>query len=342
MSAQVMERDGFPVGDRYAVGGAALSEGVESWVWRGKPHRTPAPARDTARGVDWHRWTRNAMLVVPLLLVNGFAAYGQALWAHDHLPGGWRVAALFAAAVESIALYLSAEAHAALMAGDAALARRASSYAVAGLVGFLNWLHWSGPGGSPTVLAAVFAGFSVVSPWLWAVRSRSMRRDVLRAAGLVDPRAVRFASAKWVMFPVRTFRSLRAAVGEGVQDPREAWSLTAPAAPAVPVAVPVAVEVAASAPSAPPAPSVAPQIAVPGPGVPPSSKAPARPTRKPRASGPRSATDEDVLRVAGRVLDANPAAGRTAVADALESAGFRPGDKVRLARLIAQAKADRS
>lgn len=349
MTAQVMERHGQATGrDAYGLGHHGLSDTVEAWIRQ--PKSQPGGRVPAARAkVDWHRLTRSAVLVVPIVLVNGFAAYGQAMWAHANLAGGWPVAILFAGALESIALYLAAEAHAAMLSGDAALMRRAASYAAASLVGVLNWLHWADvPGRQAEILGWVFAGFSVVSPWLWSIRSRSMRRDALREAGLIDPRAVRFAPIRWLLFPVRTFRAFRAAVGEGVVDPQEAWALApakTPAAPAPvePVGVPVTVEVTPV--SQPPAAAAAALIAVPGPVVPP--KAPARPARQTRTTtttttsgGLRAATDEEVLAVTREVLAEKPSAGRVIVTRALATAGFRPGDKARLDRLITQARGE--
>lgn len=348
MTAQVMERHGQATGrDAYGLG-QGLSDTVEAWIRqpKGQPEGRVPAARAKA---DWHRLTRSAVLVVPIVLVNGFAAYGQAMWAHANITGGWPVAILFAAALESIALYLAAEAHAAMLSGDAALMRRAASYAAASLVGVLNWLHWADvPGRQAEILGWVFAGFSVVSPWLWSIRSRSMRRDALREAGLIDPRAVRFAPIRWLLFPIRTFRAFRAAVGEGVVDPQEAWALApakTPAAPAPvePAAVPVTVEVTPV--GQPPAAAVtAPTIAVPGPAAPLPPKAPARPARQTRTTttsgGLRAATDEEVLTVTRAVLAQKPTAGRVTVTRALATAGFRPGDKARLDRLITQARGE--
>jgi hypothetical protein len=305
---------------------------IAAWLAGKEPIVTAVarPAGDPARaGVGWHRLGRDAALAVPILLVNGFAVYGQAVWAVGHLPGGWPVAWLFAAALESVGIYLAVEAHAALMAGDAALGRRLASYAVAGLVGFLNWLHWAGPGGQPTVRAAVFAGFSAVSPWLWAIRSRSLRRSQLRAAGLIDPRTVRFAAARWLLYPVRTFRAFRLAVWEAEQDPARAIALLATAATPSPTGATLGL--AAETPR--PLPVRQPLIAVPGPEVPPVPKAPARPaTRTPVAR--RTATDAEVTAV---IRGLPPGAGRVTVARALNDAGLSRA-KDALDRLIAAAR----
>ena len=148
------------------------------------------------------------MLVTPLILVNAAAVYGQVQWATVNLThGSIALAVVFALTVESIAVYLAYEAHAALLAGDASFRLRAASYLAAGLVGVLNYSHFAGPGLHPTAAALAFGGLSSISPWLWSIRSRSLRRDQLRAAGLIDPRSAHFAAAKWVNFPIRTLRA---------------------------------------------------------------------------------------------------------------------------------------
>jgi hypothetical protein len=188
------------------------------------PDRAPRRrlAEVASRGGTW-------ALVVPVVLVNTFAGIGQTLWAMDHISpalGGYPVvtAVGFAATLESIAVYLAYQAHRALMAGDAALRLRVASYAAAGTVGALNYSHWSADW-SPTAVAITYTGFSVISPWLWSIQSRSMHRAELRAEDLIDPRTVRFSMARWTLYPVRTFTAFRAAVWAGVVDPAVAIRL---------------------------------------------------------------------------------------------------------------------
>jgi hypothetical protein len=158
----------------------------------------PSSLGGTAR-TRAQRFGRQAVLVTPLILVNAAAVYGQVQWATVNLThGSIALAVVFALTVESIAVYLAYEAHAALLAGDASFRLRAASYLAAGLVGVLNYSHFAGPGLHPTAAALAFGGLSSISPWLWSIRSRSLRRDQLRAAGLIDPRSAHFAAAKWV------------------------------------------------------------------------------------------------------------------------------------------------
>lgn len=172
-----------------------------------------------APGVESQSWRRNVALLVPLLLVNAVAIYGQTLWATDHLRQGVAVAVLFAVAVESIGVYLAYEAHMSRMAGHAAGLLQLGAYAVGTLIGTLNFSHFAGPAMNPNALALTFGLLSAISPWLWAIRSRSMNRARLFALGLIDPRAVKFSRLRWALFPVRTFRAFRAAVWAGEQSP---------------------------------------------------------------------------------------------------------------------------
>jgi hypothetical protein len=120
------------------------------------------------------------------------------------------------------------------------------AYAVATLAGVLNYSHWVG---SNETAAVAFGLMSCLSPWLWSIRSRSLHRAHLRSLGLVEPRAVKFARARWMLWTPRTWRVFRAAVWAGESDPVRALdrfagrhATAAPAATppknAVPAAVP--------------------------------------------------------------------------------------------------------
>jgi hypothetical protein len=169
----------------------------------------------------------NIALVVPLLLVNSVALYGQAQWGYDNLARNWVVAVGFALAIESIGVYLAAEAHRALLAGDASLRLRLGSYGVGGLAGALNYAHFH----PQMTQAIVFGVLSAISPVLWAIRSRSISRDHLRKLQLIDGRAVKFTAAQWLLFPRQSFRAFKAAVWAGETNPTLARALVAQEAP---------------------------------------------------------------------------------------------------------------
>lgn len=168
----------------------------------------PAPVR---RG--------RAFLILPLVLVNAAAVWGQAGWALTNLGHGLMVAVLFALAVESIGAYLAFEAHEALMADQASGMLRMGSYGVGLLAGTLNYLHFL-PEGLSTAVA--FGCLSAVSPWLWAIWSRATNRSRLAELGMVDVRAVKLGTARKVFHPVKSFKVVRWAAWEGITGPQEA------------------------------------------------------------------------------------------------------------------------
>jgi hypothetical protein len=172
-------------------------------------------------------WSRKLALLVPLLLVNSMAVWGQGGWAYEHLTNanGWEdiaVAVLFAAAVESIGVYLSWEAHEALMADQAAGLLRAGSYGVGVLVGALNYAHFAAEEYGPTAQAVTFGLLSAISPWLWAIRSRSLNRDRLAELGMVDERGLKLSTARKFWHPVKALKVVRWAAWSGVTQPAAA------------------------------------------------------------------------------------------------------------------------
>lgn len=182
----------------------------------------PLPIAPVQQHHERRHRTQTIALIVPLLLVNSAALYGQAGWAYDHLAPIVALAILFAAAVESIGVYLAAEAHGALMAGDASGRLRFGSYLIGLLVGTLNYAHFASADYRPNPVALTFGLLSSISPWLWSIRSRSMNRDRLRELGQIDPRAVRFSLLRWFMFPIRSWQAFRGAVWSGEVRPAEA------------------------------------------------------------------------------------------------------------------------
>lgn len=164
-----------------------------------------------------------AFLIVPLVLVNSAAVWGQAGWLYDNVTTGGIfglvVAILIAVAVESIGVYLAQESHDALMADQASLGLRLGSYAVGLLAGGLNYLHFST---QSTATGIAFGGLSAISPWLWAIWSKARNRGRLAELGLVDVRGVKLSAARKLWHPVRSVRVMSWAAWEGVTDPREA------------------------------------------------------------------------------------------------------------------------
>jgi hypothetical protein len=204
-----------------------MSEDVVEGPWTGHP--ALQPVREGKEVSNRHRdlW-RNVALAAPLVLVTTVAMIGQVGWFYQevHKRGtpvalAVMVAVLASLALETISLFAAAEAHFRLMRGDPAGPVRVLSYAVAGFAGIINWWHWS-----PGVIAVVFGVMSALAPWLWAIRSRSLRRAELRLIGALDEPSVKFGWRRWVLHPRRAWPLYRAAVWDGVTDPAKALALT--------------------------------------------------------------------------------------------------------------------
>lgn len=172
---------------------------------------------------------RSIPLAVPLVLVNAAAIWGQSGWAYEHItPAAWQPLArlglsiLFALAVESVGVYLAWEAHAALMADQASGLLRLGSYGIGVLVGSLNYAHFAGGGYTPTAQAIAFGLLSAISPWLWAIRSRSLNRGRLAELGLIDERGVKLSTSRKFWHPWRSLAVMSWAAWAGVTSPSAA------------------------------------------------------------------------------------------------------------------------
>ncbi len=138
---------------------------------------------------------QKARPVLPLVVVTGFAVYGQVRYGYAHYPpkgtlelGKWVIALGAAVAVESIALYVAWHAHDALLAGATATAARLrrASYAIALGVAGINYAHFAADW-MPTPAAVVFGLFSASSPWLWGLHTRRAQHVQLCARARSTP-----------------------------------------------------------------------------------------------------------------------------------------------------------
>jgi chemotaxis protein histidine kinase CheA len=175
-----------------------------------------------------------AVPYLPLVLVNIAAVIGQVGWALDHLAIGdagsplrWFAAIMFGSTAESIALFLQYYAARALMNRDSAASLYLGTFLVAGLVAAVNYSHWSNPAegqffGTVNATAVIFALCSFISPWLWRIHNRAEYREKLKAAGEIDTRAVKLSMARKVMYPIRSFRTIRLAAWYGETNPAKA------------------------------------------------------------------------------------------------------------------------
>lgn len=171
--------------------------------------------------------------VLPLLLINGFAAYAQAAYAYSEVaPDTWvtpakaAAAVGFAVAVESIAVYVQWHAHDALMLNAHATAAklRRASWFIAAAVGGINYTHFADHM-RPTAAAVAFALLSLLSPWLWGLHTRRAQHKQLLAedANLIDVAGVEFSPQRRHAFPIRSIKAKRWSIDHYERDPRAAW-----------------------------------------------------------------------------------------------------------------------
>jgi hypothetical protein len=163
------------------------------------------------------------LAAVPIVIVNYVAFRAQLRYWEVFLDRG--DALLVSAALESIAVYLAWQAHLAQLADDSALRLRLAAYAVALIIGALNYSHYMLPGWRPTPAAVVFGGMSAISPWLWSAHSRRESRDSLKARGLIEDHAVRLGATRWFWHAYRCTRITWAATWAGVTRPAGAIAL---------------------------------------------------------------------------------------------------------------------
>ncbi|HET8643104.1 MAG TPA: hypothetical protein VFM37_14305, partial [Pseudonocardiaceae bacterium] len=189
--------------------------------------------RRAARRVVCGRLLARVRLLVPLLVVNAAAVYGQLAYAFGEIAPGWwawparlALAVLFAAAVESIAVYVGWHAHDALLAKatvTAARLRRAS-YLIAAAVAGINYAHFAGPGLVPNAAAVAFGLLSLLSPWLWGLHTRRVQHVQLQDSGIIDGTGAVFSAERYRAFPVRTWAARRWSIDHNVTDPTAAWA----------------------------------------------------------------------------------------------------------------------
>jgi hypothetical protein len=170
--------------------------------------------------------------VLPLLIVTGFAVYGQTLFGVDaYSPVTWpleqriAVAVGVAIGIESVGNYVQWHAHDALLmrATSTAARLRRASYLIALGIAAINYSHFAGPGWRPTPAALVFAAFSASSPWLWGLHTRRAQRVQLTREGQIDASGATFSAERYRSYPIRTWKARRFSIDYSINDPREAW-----------------------------------------------------------------------------------------------------------------------
>jgi hypothetical protein len=171
-------------------------------------------------------------LLVPLLIVNAAAVYGQIAYAYsDIAPADWSpgyrlaLSVLFAAAVESIAVYVGWHAHDALLskATTTAARLRRASYALAAAVAGINYAHFATEHMRPTAAAIAFGLLSLLSPWLWGLHTRRIEHVQLLDQGVIDCTGATFSADRIRAFPFRSWAARRWSIDNNITDPAAAW-----------------------------------------------------------------------------------------------------------------------
>jgi hypothetical protein len=205
--------------------------------WRASVEAEKKTETEKIKSDRFRKTMNKAVPYAPLFLVNTAAITGQIGWALENLAIGepgtplrWVVALIFGVTVESIALFLQYYANRALLNRDSAASLYVSAFIVAGIVAALNFSHWSAPAegeffGTPNATAVAFALCSFASPWLWRIHNRAEFREILRANGEIDARAVKLSAARKIMYPIRSFQVIRLAAWQGETNPARAVEL---------------------------------------------------------------------------------------------------------------------
>lgn len=208
--------------------------------WRRNVSEVEEIREKSAKVSLWQARGRKAVPYVPLVLVNSAALQGQFDWALGHLAIGdaetiirYFAAAIYAIAVESIALFLQYYANRALKNRDSAGLLYLSALLVAGFVSTINFSHYHVENAplwdlNQQATAYAFAMCSLISPWLWRIHSRAEHREALKAAGEIDSRGVKLSLSRKIWHPIRSVQVISFNSWTGETNPAkavEAWEL---------------------------------------------------------------------------------------------------------------------
>jgi len=226
------ERDRVALASRIELARLERDAAREDTTQDRTERRADRSARQARRATVWTARLAKLRPVMPLLVVNGTAMYGQIAVGYDQLtPGGTHpagrlaVALLVAVAAELISNYVNWHAHDALLRGDGRTAGqlRRASYLIALVIGAVNYSHFAGDGMAPTAAAVVFGLMSASSPWLWGLHTRRAQHVQLAAQGRADTAGAVFSGERMRAFPIRTWQARRWSIDHGVNDPAIAW-----------------------------------------------------------------------------------------------------------------------
>lgn len=158
------------------------------------------------------------LILVPVLLATAAAWKGQFDWATESLKWGVVMGAGLATALETFGLATAAMARRARDDDDSAIIERTLMWSVVLSAALMNTLHSNQP---------VLGLMSVIGVAGWEVYERRRYRSRLAAATprRLPARRPKFGPARWVRYPMWTYRAWSIALRDRLQDPNQALAL---------------------------------------------------------------------------------------------------------------------
>ncbi|TWP51715.1 DUF2637 domain-containing protein [Lentzea tibetensis] len=200
----------------------------EARVWR-RERGAERQARRTAWSMRLQVWLADRVIVVPIVLAMAGAWWGQFQLFSERLSWPAPLAAAAATGIECIGLVCGRLAHQArqtitvtaldgseVTRDDSSWVERLVMWLVVGYAAGSNWAH----SGDPTV-----GVLSIVGVVVWEARERRVHRQALAVAGRLPHRRPRFGAARWMRYPLWTWRAWSVALRHGLTDAADALSV---------------------------------------------------------------------------------------------------------------------
>lgn len=169
----------------------------------------------------WIAWAGYVWLVFVGACVVAASWTGLIGFAEDILGLTGRARAIVPVSLDGLAVTLAFLGLRSVLAGDAAIFPRLLAWIVVGAGAGFNYWH-AEVVGQGSAAALYFGGMTLLVYLSFEVILRQLRRRDLRDQGAVERPLPRFRLARWIRFPVPTFRAWSAAVEQGLTTPTEA------------------------------------------------------------------------------------------------------------------------
>jgi hypothetical protein len=171
------------------------------------PKRNPKDTRRAIGLVDDFLWL---FILGPVLAVSGWSLW----WVATHIGVPTLVAVGFSACFDGAALLAARYSLKYAERGLSGTFPRAVTRLWAGLAAFVQTLHAT-LAGEPRAAALVWASLPITAVVVYEIHMRWVKREALARAGTIYPAALPgFGILTWVMFPWKTWFSMRRVVGK--------------------------------------------------------------------------------------------------------------------------------